>query len=215
MQYLELIRAQYNFLLNTQLWLVCCCKAIEVILSSCLFVALYTFKGLSFRLPRLSGACAGCSLSSTCSVEGKRGRGPIMHNLTHHCIYLPHVKLYMWWKESAQLLMANMRLAYHPLLVSHVWNQAVLSSKLQGAHCMLAVRSCSPSLLPLIPPSSTAFWKYWPSWDTIIRVCSSSLKAQIFLLDEGTLYFFRARSPRDLLSKSLEKKLQHKKIHDR
>ena len=58
------------------------------------------------------------------------------------------------------------------------------------------VSSSGMPLTSFLPPrSSTDFWKYMPSLVTIISVCSSSLNAQIFLLCDGMLNFFTARSP--------------------
>ena len=75
----------------------------------------------------------------------------------------------------------------------------------------MAVRRGSPFSGPSLPRSSTFLRKHWPSWVTIIRVDSSSLKAQILLLCEGMLYFLTARSPSPWRSKSLAKNLPRKK----
>jgi len=76
---------------------------------------------------------------------------------------------------------------------------------------MMAVRRGSPFSGPSLPRSSTFLRKHWPSWVTIIRVDSSSLKAHILLLWEGMLYFFTARSPSPWRSKSFAKNLARKK----
>ena len=84
----------------------------------------------------------------------------------------------------------------------------VLSGHSLQIHCMLVLSSSRPLAGPLRPCSPTAFWKYWPSCVTIISVYSSSLKAQIFLLCDGMLNFFTARSPRPSRLKIREKNLK-------